>query len=85
MDTKEFEKLITGSDATKGEILEIFYSDGNVVEGFVQNVSYNSEPPFVNLCKRPVIKGQNSNHTVRFDRIIKLIVKPINQEPKVYE
>lgn len=85
MDAKDFEKLITSSDATKGEVLEIFYSDGIVIEGFVKRISYNSEPPNVTLCKRAVPKGGSPYHNIRFDQIIKLIVKPYNQEPKVYE
>ena len=85
MNAKEFEKLITSSNAARGEVLEIYYSDGSSVEGFVQRVSYDTNPPFVNLCKSAVPRGESSNHTVHFECITKLIVKPFNQEQRVYE
>lgn len=83
MTAKEFELLITNS-TTKPEVLEIYYSDGTIIEGFVQHVTF-SNPPFVNLTKSVVPRGENSDHTVRFQDIIKLIVKPFNQEPIIYE
>jgi hypothetical protein len=86
MTAKEFERLIISSMSAQGEVLEIYYSDGSMVEGFVQMVNMNSAGfAYVNLCKRVVPRGESSDHTVNFDRIIKLIVKPYNQEPKVYE
>lgn len=86
MRAKEFEKLIVNSASVQGEIIEIHYSDGSIVEGFVQKVVSNfNGPSYVNLCKSVVPKGESSDHTVRFDRIVKLIIKPYKQELKVYE
>jgi hypothetical protein len=85
MTAKEFQEVITRSDGATGETLEIFYSDGTVVEGFVQSVNYNYDPPYVNLCKSSVRRGESSDHRVRFERILKLIIKPHNKLQKVYE
>lgn len=87
MIAKEFERIILQSNATGGETLEIHFSDGSVVIGFVQHVKFNpgTNSHYVNLCKSQVRHGESSDHTVRFDKIIKLIVKPYNQNLIVFE
>ena len=85
MQQNDFEKLITSSINKQGTTLEIFYADGTIVEGFVQKVSYDQNPPYVNLCKSVTLRGESSNHTVIFSKIRKLIVKPYGSNPVVYE
>ncbi len=85
MTSSEFEKIITSSDSSRGETIEIHYRNGSTVEGFVQYISYDSSPAYVNLCKSVVPRGENSDHTVRFDDIVRLIVKQYGKEPIIHE
>lgn len=66
--------LIINSDSSRGETLEIHYRNGTVVEGFVQRVSFDWEPPYVNLCKSSVYRGESSDHEIEFEDIMKVIV-----------
>jgi len=87
MNSKEFEYIIRNSDGSRGETLEIHYRDGSVVKGFVQRVQFDASSGSynVNLCKSEVKRGENSNHTVRFDNVIKVVVKPFNKDEMTYE
>jgi hypothetical protein len=51
MNSKDFKQLITYSDSSTGETIEIYYYDGTVVEKLVQKVSLNYNPAYVNECK----------------------------------
>ncbi|MCZ8020511.1 MAG: hypothetical protein O9302_08295 [Cyclobacteriaceae bacterium] len=85
MKTKDFIKLIVSSNAVGGDVLEIFYDNGEVVEGWVQKIDPNYDPPFVNLCKNSVARNQSSDHTIKFDKIIKVVVKKLKQDPITHQ
>lgn len=84
MNTQGFIDLVTNSNP-HDERLEIHYTDGLVVKGWVQKINPNFKPPFVNFCKETEFRGENSDHTVDFENIEKLLVSPImGGESKTY-
>ena len=81
----DFQRIIVNSAGAAGETLEIHYGDGTSVTGFAQHVSFDYDPPYVNLCKSAVPRGQSPDHTVEIDKIIRVIVRAYRKDPVVYE
>jgi|TARA_Y100001978_G_C23548379_1_gene363258 hypothetical protein len=85
MIAEEFEDIILRRQLGNGETMDIYYNDGTIVTGFIQSVNINYTPAYINLCKSITKKGDSPDHHIKFDRIIKLVIKPYNKEVEVYE
>jgi hypothetical protein len=84
MTTKDFIKLILAVDSSRGDTLEIYYRDGSSVEGWVQKTNSNYDPPFVNFCKTTTERGMSSDHTIEFDKIVRIVLNNPYKDPVIY-